>query len=121
MLDKAIEDLVSAIREFSFEIEEKQGRGFLSKLVGTGYGGPAGELSRSLEVINSNVFDLGMRSMDPSVKDRCSALISVLGALDSNCAFIGAYSDIPAYQSQVTDAIVDIVDVGKQLAIQTSH
>ena len=121
MLDDAIEDLVSAIRKFSFEIEDKQGRGFLSIFVGKGYGGPAEEMSRSLETINSRVFNLGMRSIDPSVKDRCSALISVLGALDSSCAFIGAYSDIPAYQSQVTDAIVDIVDVGKQLAIQTSH
>ena len=71
MLDDAIEDLVSAIRKFSFEIEDKQGRGFLSIFVGKGYGGPAEEMSRSLETINSRVFNLGMRSIDPSVKDRC--------------------------------------------------
>ena len=63
---------------------------------------------------------LGMRVNDPTVKDQCSILIDVLSSLISSCEYIRAYNDIPAYQPSVTDAIVGIVDVGKQLAIQIS-
>ena len=119
-LSNIVEDIVTSIQAFSFAVEDKQKRGVFSLIIGSGLGGPAAELSRRLEDIHNQVTALGIRANDPSVKDQCSILIDVLSSLISSCEYIRAYNDIPAFQPNVTDAMVGIVDVGKQLAIQIS-
>lgn len=110
--------IADEISVFSYAIEEKQGRGVLSLFIGKGYGSPCINLINALDGELELITQLGSTTVDDGLRDNCVIMIDVVEQIAENANYARSYCDIPAYSSAVHDAMIDIVNTGRQIHIQ---